>query len=162
AGTYLATGVIYWIIRALAVGERAKAFKSISAGLLPPLGIIFGLLIAFVTAQVWSDVDRARAAVSTEASALRAVILLADSFPAETKTRLHGFIRRQIAEAVMEEWPAMARHPATLTIAPHALVEGLQFTLALAPHGDGQGIAQREIVAALEKALDARRQRIMI
>jgi hypothetical protein len=65
-GTYLAIGVIQWIVQSLAVGERAKAFKSISPGLLPPLGIIFGLFVAFVAAQVWNDVERAKASASTE------------------------------------------------------------------------------------------------
>ena len=62
---------------ALAVGERARAFKTISPGMLPPLGIIFGLLVGFIAAQVWSDFDRANAAVDNEAMALRAVVLLA-------------------------------------------------------------------------------------
>src|SRR5262249_13041241 len=35
-------------------------------------------------------------------------------------------------------------------------------TLALKPRGDGQVAAQREIVAAVQNALDARRQRIII
>jgi hypothetical protein len=41
------------------------------------LGIIFGLFVAFTAAQVWNDNDRGSAAVSREASALRAVMLLA-------------------------------------------------------------------------------------
>lgn len=161
-GTYVAAGVIYWIVKALAVGDRARAFKGVSAGLLPPLGIIFGLFVAFVAAQVWNDVDRAKAAVAGEASALRAVVLLADSFPGDPKTRLRTLVRRQITEAVTQEWPMMARHNATLTLAPPALVEALRVVLALTPRGEGEMIAQREMVASLEKALDARRQRIMI
>jgi hypothetical protein len=50
-GTYLCAGVIYWVVTALAVGERARAFKGISPGMLPPLGIIFALLVAFVASQ---------------------------------------------------------------------------------------------------------------
>jgi hypothetical protein len=161
-GTYLGTGVIYWVVRALAVGERTEAFRRVSPGLLPPLGIIFGLFVAFVAAQAWNDADRAKSAVSTEASALRAVILLAESFPGETEQRVHALIRRHITEAVTQEWPAMARHRASLTIAPPPLVEALQLALALTPRAEGQAVAQREMVDALEKALDARRQRIMI
>ena len=154
--TYVATGVIYWMVKALAVGDRARAFKGVSPGLLPPLGIIFGLFVAFVAAQVWNDVDRAKAAVTGEASALRAAVLLADSFPGELRARLHSLVHRQITEAVTQEWPMMARHHATLTMAPPALVEALQVALALIPRGDGEAVAQREMVASLEKALDAR------
>jgi len=54
--TYLITGMIYWFVIALAVGERARAFKAISSGILPPLGIIFGLFVAFIASQVWFGV----------------------------------------------------------------------------------------------------------
>jgi hypothetical protein len=42
AAVYLFTAAIYLIVSALAVGDRARAFKAVSPGMLPPLGIIFG------------------------------------------------------------------------------------------------------------------------
>jgi hypothetical protein len=162
AGTYVGAGAIYALVMSLAVGERARAFKGVSPGLLPPLGIVFGLLVAFVSAQVWGDVDRAKAAVNHEASALRAVVLLSGSFPAEVEDRLRGLIHRHIQEAATVEWPAMGRRRATLTMIPTALAQALQTTLALSANGQGQVVAQREIVIALENALDARRQRILV
>ena len=56
----------------------------------------------------------------------------------------------------------MTHRTITLQIAPHALAEALQLTLALENTGLRQQIAQREIAAALESAMDARRQRIRI
>lgn len=81
--TYVATGCLYALIMAAAKGERARVFKAVSPGMLPPLGIIFGLFVAFLAAQVWRDFDQAQAAVSREASALRAVVLLIESFPGD-------------------------------------------------------------------------------
>jgi hypothetical protein len=60
------------VVTVLATGARARSFKAVSPGLLPPLGIIFGLFVAFTAAQVWNDNERANTAVSREASALRA------------------------------------------------------------------------------------------
>ena len=58
---------------------------------------------------------------------------------------------------------ALARGTATLRFAePPSLAEALQLTLALTPTSEGQKTAQREIVAGLEAAFDARRQRIII
>jgi hypothetical protein len=161
-GTYLGAAAIYSLVMALAVGERARAFKGISPGVLPILGILFGLLVAFVAAQVWGDVDRATTAVNREASALRAVVLLSEAFPGEAEGRLRGLIRRHIQEAQTNEWPAMARRRATLTVIPTPLAEALQTTLTLTSHDEGQVAAKREIVTALESALDARRQRILV
>ena len=160
--TYVVAGGLYWLVMALAVGERAHAFKAISPGMLPPLGIIFGLLVAFIAAQVWGDLDRAHAAVNSEASALRAIVLLAASFPGEPETQLRALVHRQIDDAVTQEWPAMARRRATLTMTPAPLAEALQVILALTPRGDGQVAAQREILAAVQNAFDARRQRILV
>jgi hypothetical protein len=160
--TYVATAALYWLVMRLASGERARAFKAVSPGMLPPLGIIFGLFIAFLAAQVWRDFDEAQAAVNREASALRAVIMLIGSFPGEPETHMRRLIRNQIEQAATQEWPAMSRHSATLTMIPTPLTEALQLALSLAPHGEGQVIAQREIVSALEAAADARRQRIIV
>jgi hypothetical protein len=139
--TYSVAAGIYWLVMALAVGERARAFKAISPGMLPPLSIVFGLLVAFIAAQVWGDLDRAHAAVNREASARRAIVLLAASFPGEPETQLRALVHRQIEDAVTHEWPAMARRRATLTMTPAPLAEALQVSLALTPRRDGQGAA---------------------
>jgi hypothetical protein len=160
--TYLATGGIFAIIMTLAKGERMRVFKSVSLSLLPPLGIIFGLLVAFSAVQVWNDIDRAKVAVDREASAIRMVVLLATSFPGEPEAQIRTLVRRHIDEAVVAEWPAMAKQSASLKVAPPALAETLRFALSLAPKSEGQIAAQREIVTGLENAMDARRQRIIL
>jgi hypothetical protein len=161
AATYCVAAFVYLTVTKLAVDERARAFKALSPGMLPPLGIIFGLLVGFIAAQVWSDFERAKVAVASEANALRGVILLAASFPDEDEARLRALVTRHIDEAVREEWPAMAQHRATLTL-PVSLFEALKLTLALAPTDDGQRTAQRALADVLQHALEARRQRIII
>jgi H+/Cl- antiporter ClcA len=78
---YVCTAGLYLLITVLAAGERARAFKAISPGMLPPLAVIFALLVGFLAAQVWNDADRANTAVNREASALRAAVLLARWVP---------------------------------------------------------------------------------
>ena len=56
----------------------------------------------------------------------------------------------------------MANRTANLKAIPGVLAEALQATLALRPSSEGQKTAQREMATALETALDARRQRIII
>jgi hypothetical protein len=162
AVAYLVTAGIYLVITRLAVGERTRVFKAISPGMLPPLSVVFALLVGFLAAQVWSDADRAATAVNREASALRATVLLADQFPGEPEARMRDLIRQHIATAVREEWPAMARRQVTLSIVPGNLAQALKLALGLDPHTPGQNIAQRELVASIQSALDARRQRIVL
>jgi hypothetical protein len=159
--TYLVAATIYGAVMALAIGERARSFKAVSPGMLPPLGIIFGLFVAFTAAQVWSDIERANAAVDREASALRAIVVMAANFPEETAAKLRALMRSYIEEAANLEWPRMAEGNATLTTAPEHLVQALQLTIALTPSSQGQQIAQRELITAIESVFDARRQRII-
>jgi hypothetical protein len=160
--TYLLAAAIYTGVAMLAVGDRAKSFKAISPGMLPSLCIIFGLFVAFTAAQVWGDSDRASASVSREASALRSAFVLAASFPGEPETRLRNLIRDYVEETAAVEWPMMARQTASLKVTPRPLAEALQLVLSLPATTSGQQTAQREITSALETALDARRQRIIV
>ena len=49
--TYLIAAAIYLIVSFLAAGERARSFKAVSSGMLSPLGVIFGLFVAFTAAH---------------------------------------------------------------------------------------------------------------
>ena len=149
AATYLLTASIYWVVTRLAVDDRARAFKALSPGLLSPLGILFALLVGFIAVEVWGNYDKAKAAVATEASALRAVVVLAGTFPEEQKTHIYALVDRHIEEAVNEVWPAMAHHRATLSHVPTALIETLYYTLRLEPADASQRIAQTEMVEAI-------------
>jgi Protein of unknown function (DUF4239) len=162
AATYLLAASIYWVVTRLAVNDRARAFKALSPGMLPPLGILFALLVGFIAVEVWNNYDKAKVAVASEASALRAIVLLAGTFPEEQKTRIYALIDRHIDEAVNKEWPTMARHRLTLSTLPTALIELLQDTLTLKPADESQRLAQSEVIKALQTAADARRQRIVV
>jgi hypothetical protein len=162
AATFLVSGAIYAAVMALATGERARVFKAMSPVMLTPLAVVFGLIVAFLATQVWTDVERANTAVTREASALRNVVALAAYFPPEQGTRIRALVRRHIQKAVNEEWPSMARHRASLSLISGADAEGLQLALSIVPQNEAQAIAQREIVSSMQNVLDARRQRIII
>ena len=51
AATALITAGIYVAVMRLAEGDRLTAFEAVSPGLLPPMGLIFGLLVGFLAAQ---------------------------------------------------------------------------------------------------------------
>ena len=89
-------------------------------------------------------------------------MILAAAFPGEPETHLRNQLRSYVTDAAAQEWPMMAHRTATLQMIPYSLAEALQLTLALTPSSYGQQTAQREITTALENALDARRQRIII
>lgn len=160
AAAYLVAAAVCLVV--VGLHDRDRLFKAFSPEMLSPLGVIFALLVGFVAFQAWNDFDKAKIAVETEAGALRGVAVLDESLPEEQRIHLRTLINRHIDEAVNREWPAMAQHGLTLASPPTALIEALQLTVSLKPQDESQRMAQREIMAALNKALDARRQRITI
>jgi hypothetical protein len=160
--TYLIAAAIFALVMIVATGDRTKSFKAISHGILPPLGILFGLFVAFTAVQVWNDNDAAIAAIDREASALRTALILSAIFPGDTQARLRELVSSHVQDVAQVEWPSMAHQTATLGIVPHHLADALDLGLALTPASEGQRIAQREMTIALESALDARRQRILL
>ena len=158
---YIIAGSVDLVVTRLAVNERAKGFKAVSPGVLPVFGILFALLVGFIAVEVWGNFDKAKAAVSSEASALRAVVLLAGSFP-QQRMKIYELVNRHIDESVNKEWPEMTQQRVTLATLPTALIEALHDTLALTPADDSQRVAQSEMVKELHTALNARRQRISI
>ena len=65
--TYAVAALVHTIVLSLAQGDRLRDFKGVTPGLLPPLGIIFGLVQAvttvFAIALVHSD-NRATARIA--------------------------------------------------------------------------------------------------
>ena len=117
----------------------ARAFKAFSPGMLPVLGTIFALLVAFVAVQVWNDFDKAKLAVATEASALRAVDVFAETLPDEQRTQLRALMNRHIEEAVNREWPEMAHERLTLASLSTHLVEAQRLTVLMKPQDESNG-----------------------
>ena len=154
---YLLAAAVFWSATRL-IGDRGRL---VDPGILSPLGVVFGLLIVFTAAQVWGDLERANSAVADEASALRDIVLLAKSLPEANNSRLRELVERHIDVSETEEWPAMAKGHAAIAM-PTALREALREVLAFPTVDDIQRTAKNEIIKALEKALDARRQRIVI
>jgi hypothetical protein len=162
AAAALVTVAIYLMVTRLAAAGQRDTLTAVSPGLLPPMALVFGLLIGFLAAGVWTNNSNAQQAVDSEASALRSVDLLDRAFPAADQRRLDLLIRSYIEQVVAHEWPAMAHQNATLVTAPPQMALALQVALALPADNPGRVVAQREIVTSLEAALDARRQRIII
>jgi hypothetical protein len=159
---YFVAAVVFFAVDALGRSRSGAAFRGLSPGMLSPLGVIFGLLVAFIAAQVWNDVEHARLAVDREASSLRTAVQLAGVFPHDVDTHLRQLVRRHIDDAVSQEWPRMADQSATVHVTAPALAEALQFALTVDPKTPGQTTAQKELASTLESALQSRRERIIL
>jgi hypothetical protein len=165
----LVSGLLYLLAATVFVGTGmvsrrsvAAAFKATTPVMLTPLAVIAGLLIAFLASRVWSNVDRANAFVAQEASAISEVVLLSDTLPGDVSATVRDAIKRHIRFVETEDWPAMAKGNANLRLWPSGLRDAMIALLAYRPTESGQQIAQQRAIIAVEQALEARRNRILL
>src|SRR5215213_3205800 len=82
---YALTAAIAAAAIMLARRPVASQLKACSPVTLTPLAVILGLLLAFLSSRVWTNVDRAGEQVGREAGALREVLVLADALPDDAR-----------------------------------------------------------------------------
>ena len=135
--------------QACARAARADTFASVSPGMLPPLGIVFALVVGFLAAGVWNDGSNARSCCQRRGECRCAAppTCSSGSFPerdAAARMRLLSSALRSCRTSTVT-WPAMARRQETLTVIPTAaLADALRLALQLRPRTAGQSVAQRE------------------
>ena len=161
--TYVLAATAFCLAAALSRRSVAQDLKVIvPATLATPLGVVLGLLIAFLASRVWTNLDRANEYVGREAGALRETVLLADALPPEVRTRVRQAIQRHLRFIESEEWPAMAKGQASLESIAVGLAEAMTEVLSFAPTQTNQRLAQERALVAIEQALDARRNRVRL
>jgi len=153
-GCYTLMAAIICLAATLSRRPVAKELKAIVPVTLTPLGVLLGLLLAFLASRVWTNFDRAREYVGQEVGALRETVLLADALPQEVGTSVRDAIRRHLDFIESEEWPAMARRGGASLQQSVAvgLREALTAVLAFVPMQANQRLAQERAVIAIERA----------
>ena len=151
-------------VAAVAVSRRriAAHVKATSPVMLTPLSVIAGLLIAFLASRVWTNFDHANAYAAEEASAIREFTILAGALPNDERTSLGSAIKDYLHFVESLDWPAMKERRASLKQAPPGLTEAMEILLSFVPAQPGQRLAQQRAVVALERASEARRDRIIL
>jgi hypothetical protein len=158
---YMLTAAIFCSAAILSRRAVARDLKAVVQAL-TPLGIILGLLIGFLADRVWSNFDRANQYVGQEAGALRETILLTDALPSDVRTAVRKAIKKHLDFVESEEWPAMASGRATLQSIAVALAEAMTALLSFTPAQSNQQLAQQRALVAIEQALEARRNRVLL
>jgi hypothetical protein len=159
---YLLAIAMLMIGAVLSAHPIAGKVNATTPAMLTPLGVITGLLIAFLAARVWSNVDRAQAYVAQEASDIREAALLAASLPTDLSAAIRDDIKVYLRFIDQDDWPAMLEGRASLEHPPPGLPEALTTLLSYEPQHVGQRVAQQDIAHAIERALQVRRSRILL
>ena len=105
---YLGTAaLLVWLSFRSPLSGRIQSFKGVVAPFFSSTAIIFGLLIAFLSNDIWDRNRQAERIVVTEADTLIALYSLAAASGSDNKT-LRTTIREYVRSVVEDEWPRMA------------------------------------------------------
>ena len=159
---YLATAAIFLLATWVSRFRVGKQVGLLTPALLSPLGTILGILIVFLAARVWANLDRAHEYVSHEISALREAGLLVKSLPPGVEVQVHVALKGHVDFLLSEEWPAMAGRRAELKLRATNLEAAMKALLAFSPDATNQKLAQSRALSAIENAFENRRYRIAI
>lgn len=159
---YMLAVIIFIAVVMVSRWGIAAELKATTPTMLTPLGVIAGLLIAFLASRVWTNFDHAKSLVAREATAIREAVVLSDAFRADERTKMRNAIKKYLQFVETEDWPAMTHGHASLRQLPSGLTDAMTALLSFAPAEPGQRIAQQRAVVAIEQALQARRDRILL
>jgi hypothetical protein len=160
--SYLLATIIF--VAAWIASQRRIALdlKATSPVMLTPLSVLASLLIGFLAARVWANLDHANSYAASEATAIHEVVMLADALPAGPRAALRDAMRNYRQYVETEDWPAMMAGRASLRRVPPNLADAMKGLLSFVPTEPGQQVAQQRAPVAIEEALEARRNRILL
>jgi hypothetical protein len=159
---YAIAGALLAVIAVVARFPVAADLKFLVPVLLTPLSVVTGLLVAFLASRVWTNLDHANHFVAEEASAIRETALLSLTLPEPARDSVRSSLQQHLRFVQAEDWPAMLEGRATIRQPPSHLTEAMTALLAFDATGSGQRVAQERAVVAIERALEARRGRILL
>jgi hypothetical protein len=162
AACYLLAVVAFIISMALARHRLASDLKVLTPVLLTPLSVITGLLIAFLAARVWANLDHAVGFAAQEASAIHDVVAHTGALPAEMRAATIAGMATHLRFVETQDWPDMLAGKATLEQESPGLDAALTALLAREPATFAQRETQARAIEAIERAMDARRGRILL
>lgn len=154
--------LVFVLTVAVSSTRLGKHLDFVAPPLVTPLGVILGLLLAFLAARVWTNVDRANAFVEQEANAIRELVRVADDLPSAIGDEIRGGVRTYLQWVLGEDWPSMMSGNGALRVS----LPGIRATNAALAAFDtprsGLRLMQQKAVAAADKVREARRGRILL
>ena len=102
-GTLAAVFLIQWVMMRSRWAGWMQSLQGVAPPFMNALGVLFGLVLAFLANDTWSAHDRAISAVYREADALHAIVALGDSLVEPARGELRTLVR-DYATASAAEW----------------------------------------------------------
>jgi hypothetical protein len=147
-----------------------KAFPAVTEGahnetvglLLELVGIIYGILLAFVIVILWEAYQEAGTLVDSEANSLTQVVRTSEAFSPEAHARIDAAVHDYVHAMVRDEWPLM-RNGVGRRAAPSGTEAVANLYAAMhsyEPDTDGRSALYSQAISKLDDVASFRRARL--
>lgn len=96
------------LVRRAVPHDLLAQHTDLAGNLYQGIGVIYGVILAFVVIAAWEEYGQAQAVVVDEATAILNMSRIAYGWPPEERSRIDAALSDYAREAIQVEWPAMA------------------------------------------------------
>ena len=96
------------LVRRTVPRDLLAQHTELAGNLYQGIGVIYGVILAFVVIAAWEEYGQAQAVVVDEATAILNVARIAYGWPTPDRTNVQTALSGYLREAIQVEWPAMA------------------------------------------------------
>lgn len=151
--------VASWYVQPRIYRRRTEEQNDLLGFAFAVVGLMYGILLAFVVFAAWDEYSAAQRTVADEESAIVTLYRQSDTFPPAVGHAMRIRLHRYTAAVVMDEWPRLARGQNS----PVAVVElsRLYRTFnAVEPHGERETAVYEDSQSILTDLARARSERL--
>ncbi|GAA2803235.1 hypothetical protein GCM10010441_29930 [Kitasatospora paracochleata] len=123
-------------------------------------GAIYGVILAFVIVNLWTQLQSAETVVATEASAAAQIVRDADAFPPEHREPIDAAVGAYVHAVVEQQWPLMQAGSGDYARTAPKLEAVYQAMRAYTPESQTEQTFYQQAVGSLDQVVAQRRARI--
>ena len=124
------------------------------------LGILFGLILAFVTIGAWQNYNSVSQTVGQEGGAVYGIYTSLDGYPPEIRQQGRKLLRQYMEEVITQEWPKMVKNQNDLP-ALNTLNEFSRLIHQFKPSNFGELAIQQEMLRLMGNYRTLRNSRVL-
>jgi hypothetical protein len=149
-----------WTVDRYLPAERRCDNNEVAGMLFSIIGVVYAILLTFVTITVWEASSEAEESSLAEARSVVEINRYANTLAAPDQQTLHDLVRRYVDVVANQEWPRMARGE-PVTGAGADVLDAMWTAIDAKPAADGYALArQTEVHTDLRALAEARQTRI--
>ncbi len=124
------------------------------------LGLVFALILTFVTVAIWQNYDKVNDDVSREANSLHSIYRNLEAYPEPVSGQAKQLIRQYVQVVINDEWPKLAQ--AQQDQNAHRLMNRINaLILKFDPHTNSELVLHQETMRQLSEYRGHRHNRII-